>query len=59
MDQAQLLIEYGNEHYAHARDHEHLRGQITAILSASAFILIGIAFDHRADPIAGRSASRQ
>lgn len=33
------------ENYAHARDHEHLRAQITAILVAAAFVLIGLTID--------------
>ena len=33
------------ENYSHARDHEHLRAQITAILVAAAFVLIGLAID--------------
>ena len=33
------------ENYAHARDREHLRAQITAILVAAAFVLIGLTLD--------------
>lgn len=33
------------ENYAHARDHESLRAQVTAILVAAAFVLIGLALD--------------
>jgi Tryptophan-associated transmembrane protein (Trp_oprn_chp) len=43
MGQEEVLIEYMNEHYAHARDHEALRAQITSILCAAAFVLIGLA----------------
>ena len=34
---------YAEEHYAHARDHEYLRAEITAILAAAAFVVIGFA----------------
>lgn len=40
-----VLIEYMNEHYAHAPDHEHLRSQITSVLCASAFVVIGISLE--------------
>lgn len=33
------------ENYAHARDHENLRAQVTAILVAAAFVLVGLALD--------------
>ena len=36
------LTTYAQEHYAHARDHEHLRAQITTILVAGAFVFIGL-----------------
>ena len=46
---AQAWLLTAEENYAHARDHEHLRGQITAILVAAAFILIGLAVDKGSD----------
>ncbi|MBB6520034.1 hypothetical protein [Pseudoteredinibacter isoporae] len=39
----QFLIITAEENYAHARDHEYLRAQITSILVAAAFVLIGLA----------------
>ena len=39
----EVLILIAEENYAHARDHEHLRAQVTAILVAAAFVLIGLA----------------
>lgn len=45
MTQDDFLIEYMTEHYAHARDHEHLLAQITSILSAASSVLIGLAVD--------------
>jgi len=36
-----LLVQYMNEHYNHARNHESLRGQITSILCGVAFVIIG------------------
>ncbi|MEM7130451.1 MAG: hypothetical protein AAF702_29265 [Chloroflexota bacterium] len=41
----QLLTLTAEENYAHARDHEHLRAQITSILVAAGFILIALTFD--------------
>ena len=41
----QALIITAEENYAHARDHEHLRAQVTAILVSAAFVLIGLAID--------------
>lgn len=38
----QVLILIAEENYAHARDHEHLRAQITSILVAGSFVLIGL-----------------
>jgi hypothetical protein len=49
MDRDEILVEYMNEHYAHARDHESLRAQITSILCAAAFVLIGLSIDKNAD----------
>lgn len=43
----QAWIITAEENYAHARDHEHLRAQITAILVAAAFVLIGFAIDKK------------
>lgn len=42
--QAELeaLIIIAEENYAHARDHEHLRAQVTSTLVGAAFILIGL-----------------
>ena len=37
----QLLTLTAEENYAHARDHEYLRAQITSILVAASFLLIG------------------
>jgi hypothetical protein len=34
------------ENYAHARDHESLRAQVTSMLVAAAFVLIGLAIDN-------------
>jgi hypothetical protein len=45
MTKDEVLIQYMNEHYAHARDHEALRGQITSILCAAAFVLIGLVLE--------------
>ena len=42
MDHAEFLTIYLNEHYAHARDHENLRAQVSSILSASSIFLMGI-----------------
>lgn len=36
-----LLVQYMNEHYNHARTHESLRGQITSILCGAALAIIG------------------
>jgi len=41
----EALILTVEENYAHARDHEHLRAQVTAILVAAAFVLIGLTID--------------
>ncbi len=41
----QYLTTITEEHYAHARDHEHLRAQITSILVAATFLLIGFAIE--------------
>lgn len=41
----QMLLAYANEHYAHARDHEHLRSQVTAILSAASMVLVGLGLE--------------
>lgn len=41
----QNLTITAEENYAHARDHEHLRAQITAILVAASFVLVGLAID--------------
>ncbi|WP_461427938.1 hypothetical protein [Gymnodinialimonas sp.] len=41
----ELLLASANEHFAHGRDHEHLRGQITAIISGAAGVLLGLALD--------------
>jgi hypothetical protein len=45
MTSDEVLIEYMNEHYAHGRDHEHLRSEITTILCAAAFLLIGLVLE--------------
>lgn len=39
----QALVLIAEENYAHARDHEHLRAQVTSTLVAAAFVLIGLA----------------
>jgi hypothetical protein len=44
----QVLALLAEEHYAHARDHEHLRAEVTTILVAAAFVLIGLAVDKSA-----------
>ncbi len=41
----QVLMLAAEENYAHARDHENLRAQVTATLVAAAFVLIGLAID--------------
>jgi hypothetical protein len=41
----QVLMLAAEENYAHARDHESLRAQVTATLVAAAFVLIGLAID--------------
>jgi positive regulator of sigma E activity len=41
----QVLVLTAEENYAHARDHEHLRAEVTAILVAAAFVLLGLALD--------------
>lgn len=38
----QALNLIAQENYAHARDHEHLRAQITSILVAGSFVLTGL-----------------
>lgn len=38
----QALNLIAQENYAHARDHEHLRAQITSILVAGSFVLLGL-----------------
>ncbi len=45
------------ENYAHARDHEQLRAQVTALLVAAAFVLIGLAIDKATDPLTSRSVA--
>lgn len=47
----QALIITAEENYAHARDHEHLRAQVTAILVSAAFVLIGLAIDKLEGPM--------
>jgi hypothetical protein len=37
------------ENYAHARDHENLRAQVTSTLVAASFVVIGLALDKSAD----------
>ncbi|MBO9408816.1 hypothetical protein J7399_15375 [Shimia sp. R9_1] len=44
-NRTEALLAYANEHYAHARDHEHLRSQVTAILSAGSIVLLSVAID--------------
>jgi hypothetical protein len=39
------LLLTAEENYAHARDHEMLRAQITTILVSAAFVLIGLGLD--------------
>jgi hypothetical protein len=51
MEPDEVLLAYMNEHYAHARDHEDLRGQITSILCAAAFVLIGFAGTGTGKPV--------
>ena len=41
----QALILIAEENYAHARDHENLRAQVTATLVAASFVLIGLTLD--------------
>jgi len=41
----EALLLTAEENYAHARDHEHLRAQVTATLVAAAFVLVGLALD--------------
>jgi hypothetical protein len=41
----QVFMLAAEENYAHARDHESLRAQVTATLVAAAFVLIGLAID--------------
>lgn len=41
----EALVLTAEENYAHARDHEYLRAQVTAILVAASFVLIGLALD--------------
>lgn len=38
-----ILALYAEENYAHGRDHEHLRAQVTAILTAAGFVTVGLA----------------
>lgn len=47
-DQEGGLLLTAEENYAHARDHEHLRAQVTSILVAASFVLIGLALDNGA-----------
>ena len=42
INKIQVLNLIAEENYAHARDHEHLRAQITSILLAGCFVLIGL-----------------
>jgi len=44
-DEKAALLLTAEENYAHARDHENLRAQVTATLVAAAFILVGLAID--------------
>jgi hypothetical protein len=41
-----VLALYAEEHYAHARDHEYLLAEITAILTAAALVVIGLAMNN-------------
>lgn len=43
--QCQALLAYAEENYAHARDHEHLRAQVTSILSAGSTVLFGFGLE--------------
>lgn len=44
-EERQALVITADENYAHARDHEHLRAQVTSILVAACFVLVGFALD--------------
>lgn len=44
-NEIQALTLTAEENYAHARDHEHLRAQITSILVAASFVLTGLSLD--------------
>lgn len=48
----QALTILAEENYAHARDHEHLRGQVTSILVAASFVLIGTSIRDLSGPAA-------
>jgi hypothetical protein len=41
--QLELLLAYMTEHYEHARSHEHLRSNMSALSTAAAFAIIGAA----------------
>ena len=43
--QVQALVLTAEENYAHARDHENLRAQVTSMLVAAGFVLIGLSLD--------------
>ena len=45
-EERQALVITADENYAHARDHEHLRAQVTSILVAASFVLVGLALDN-------------
>lgn len=59
MDPLQLeaLKIVAEENYAHARDHEQLRAQVTALLVAAAFVLIGLAYAKDAEATTIRYAA--
>lgn len=46
----QALLLTAEENYAHARDHEHLRAQITSILVGASFVLLGLAVSGQIKP---------
>ncbi len=46
----QILLLIAEENYAHARDHEHLRAQITSILVAGSFVLLGLLGQDNIEP---------
>jgi hypothetical protein len=48
--ETEVLLLTAEENYAHARDHEHLRAQVTSTLVAAAFVLVGLALNANLSP---------